>query len=109
MSSGGAAVKVQVFDKIPKRFKELKFGIQSVRLILECILFQATNLVSDPIKILSTKPSLKSLIASCSMSRRIELLSEMGHWTQEWWDSFEQIVRELMLICRQISGRLQQV
>lgn len=29
MSSGGQAqVKTQVVDKIPKRFKELKFGIQ---------------------------------------------------------------------------------
>jgi hypothetical protein len=27
-SGGGAAVKAQVVDKIPKRFKELKFGIQ---------------------------------------------------------------------------------
>jgi hypothetical protein len=28
MSSGSEAVKQQVVDKIPKRFKELKFGIQ---------------------------------------------------------------------------------
>lgn len=34
MSSGGAAVKAQVVDNIPKRFKELKFGIQYVRMLL---------------------------------------------------------------------------
>jgi len=28
MSTGGEAMKAQVQDNIPKRFKELKFGIQ---------------------------------------------------------------------------------
>jgi DNA-directed RNA polymerase III subunit RPC1 len=28
MASGGESIKAQVVDKIPKRFKELKFGIQ---------------------------------------------------------------------------------
>jgi DNA-directed RNA polymerase III subunit RPC1 len=28
MSTGGESIKAQVVDKIPKRFKELKFGIQ---------------------------------------------------------------------------------
>jgi hypothetical protein len=39
MSSGSEAVKEQVVDKIPKRFKELKFGIQYVEsslMILNC-------------------------------------------------------------------------
>jgi len=30
MSTGGEAMKAQVQDNIPKRFKELKFGIQYV-------------------------------------------------------------------------------
>lgn len=50
--SSGPAVKEQVVDKIPKRFKELKFGVQYVimRLPLLCILARTDYL--DPHAIL---------------------------------------------------------
>ena len=41
MATTGDAVKAQVVDKIPKRFKELKFGIQYAQIILACLSYCA--------------------------------------------------------------------
>jgi DNA-directed RNA polymerase III subunit RPC1 len=37
MSTGSESIKAQVVDKIPKRIKELKFGIQYVPAVLSPI------------------------------------------------------------------------
>lgn len=45
MSSGGLAVKAQVVDHPPKRFKELKFGIQSNQDIVNQAVLEVTDRV----------------------------------------------------------------
>lgn len=43
MMSSGTSVKAQVVDKIPKRFKELKFGIQSNQDIVNQGVIEVSN------------------------------------------------------------------
>lgn len=43
MMSSGMSIKAQVVDKIPKRFKELKFGIQSNQDIVNQGVIEVSN------------------------------------------------------------------
>lgn len=43
MMSSGESIKAQVVDKIPKRFKELKFGIQSNQDIVNQGVIEVSN------------------------------------------------------------------
>jgi hypothetical protein len=57
-SSGdhGGDGKKQVVDIIPKRFKELKFGVQFAAFIFNTICTSKANYDSDRTKTLSVKP-----------------------------------------------------
>jgi hypothetical protein len=55
-SGGGGAGKAQVVDKIPKRFKELKFGVQCVTFALNTVPTSEAYYLSGRTKTLSIKP-----------------------------------------------------
>jgi len=86
MSSGGEAVKQQVVDKIPKRFKELKFGIQYDTRPSLCLRSDA-YCCAGQIRISSTNLSSKSRIACSTMSKRIAVRSSMVLLMLEWFEN----------------------
>ena len=84
-SGDGQSVKSQVVDKIPKRFKELKFGVQYAIYSLDKMPDSKAYYLSGRIKTLSIKQLWKLRIV-CSMTwRRTEPLFKMEPWMEDWW------------------------
>ncbi|RDW91191.1 putative DNA-directed RNA polymerase III subunit RPC1 [Coleophoma crateriformis] len=72
MSTGGDPVKTQVVDKIPKRFKELKFGIQSNQDIVN----QAVLEVSE--RMLYDVEKLRRPVQHGALDQRLGISSKTG-------------------------------
>jgi hypothetical protein len=66
-SGDGRSVKWQVVDKIPKRFKELKFGVQYAASSLDKVFNSEAYHIPDQTKTLSIKLLWKSQIACFTM------------------------------------------
>lgn len=90
--------KAQVVDIIPKRFKELKFGVQCATFNLNTIHASKAYYDSGRTKTLSIKPLSRSRIACSMMWRKTEHLSKMGPWIQDWWGFLDRELRELKLM-----------